>query len=204
MTDPRQTRKHAEQEEDSRPLLIKLVPVTGQSHRWLYLGNGPAAQDAYLLHQHNITSALNMAVNLQLGNLALPDGTWLRRTQIGLIDGAGNTVNHLLAGVLALDGLLGQASPGKRSYPPHRAANVLVHCRGGRSRSVAVLALYLYFTQQDKFPTPETALTFLRTLRGLDNAHPCEPLLALIHQVAELPVKFMFGQIAQPETGAMP
>lgn len=197
MTDSLQMRKQAEQEEDSRPLLIKLVPVAGQSHRWLYLGNGPAAQDAYLLHQHNITSALNMAVNLQLGDLALPDGTWLRRTQIGLIDGAGNTMNHLLAGVLALDGLLGQASPGKLSYPPHRAANVLIHCRGGRSRSVAVLALYLYFTQQEKFPTPEAALTFLRTLRGLDDAHPCEPLLTLIHQIAELPLKNMFGRIAQ-------
>lgn len=196
MTDSLQTRKQAEQEEDSRPLLIKLIPVAGQSHRWLYLGNGPAAQDAYLLHQHNITSALNMAVNLQLGDLALPDGTWLRRTQIGLIDGAGNTMNHLLAGVLALDGLLGQASPGKISYPPHRAANVLIHCRGGRSRSVAVLALYLYFTQQEKFPTPEAALTFLRALRSLDDAHPCEPLLTLIHQIAELPLKNMFGRIA--------
>jgi myo-inositol-1(or 4)-monophosphatase len=197
MTDSLQmTRRQAEQEEDGRPLLIKLVPVTGQIHRWLYLGNGPAAQDAYLLHQHNITSALNMAVNLQLGDLALPDGTWLRRTQIGLIDGAGNTANHLLAGVLALDGLLGQASPGKVSYPPHRAANVLVHCRGGRSRSVAVLALYLYFTQPERFPSPEAALTFLRQLRGLDPAHPCEPLLTLIQQVAELPVQGWFGKVA--------
>lgn len=196
MTDTLQSRKQAQQEEDSRPLLIKIVPVAGQDHRWLYLGNGPAAQDAYLLHQHNITSALNTAVNLQLGNLALPDSTWLRRTQIGLIDGAGNTVTHLLAGVLALDGLLGQASPGKVSYPPHRAANVLVHCRGGRSRSVAVLALYLYFTQSERFPTPQAALTFLRELRGLDETYPCEPLMTLIHQVAELPAKSWFGRIA--------
>ncbi|WP_244212724.1 dual specificity protein phosphatase family protein [Rahnella woolbedingensis] len=196
MTDTLQSRKQAVQEEDSRPLLIKIVPVTGQHHRWLYLGNGPAAQDAYLLHQHNITSALNTAVNLQLGNLALPDSTWLRRTQIGLIDGAGNTVSHLLSAVLALDGLLGQASPGKVSYPPHRAANVLVHCRGGRSRSVAVLALYLYFTQSERFPTPQAALAFLRELRGLDETYPCEPLMTLIRQVAELPVKSWFGRIA--------
>ncbi|CAM3597921.1 protein phosphatase [Rahnella bruchi] len=196
MTDTLQSRKQAVQEEDSRPLLIKIVPVAGQNHRWLYLGNGPAAQDAYLLHQHNITSALNTAVNLQLGDLALPDSTWLRRTQIGLIDGAGNTVSHLLAGVLALDGLLGQVSPGKVSYPPHRAANVLVHCRGGRSRSVAVLALYLYFTQSERFPTPQAALTSLRELRGLDETYPCGPLMTLISQVAELPVKSWFGQRA--------
>ncbi|MEH0069231.1 hypothetical protein V6L77_01085 [Pannonibacter sp. Pt2-lr] len=72
---------------------------------------------------------MNLAVNVEMAPLALSDGTTIRRTHIGLIDGPGNAPQHLLAGVMALHGMLTQDSPGKPHYPPHRPGHVLVHCR---------------------------------------------------------------------------
>jgi protein-tyrosine phosphatase len=44
---------------------------------------------------------------------------------------------------------------------------VLVNCRGGRSRSVAVVSLFLHLTLPDEFPTLDDAITFVRLRREL-------------------------------------
>ncbi|WP_157819446.1 dual specificity protein phosphatase family protein [Winslowiella toletana] len=195
-----QARRQAEKKQDKQAVLLRAAKLPG-SDRWLWLGNLPAAQDGALLLQSGITSTLNLAVNLHPTALTLADGTTVRRTQVGLIDGAGNNANHLLAGVLALDGMVHQESPGKPSYPLHRCGDILVHCRGGRSRSVAVLALYLTFTQPAKYPDVTAALAHLRQLRGTDEAHPCQPLMTLINQVAEMPIRdYLFAASRSVQT----
>ena len=46
-------------------------------------------------------------------------------------------------------------------------ANVLVHCREGRSRSVALAALYLHLQDPTRFTELENAIAVVREKRGL-------------------------------------
>lgn len=171
-----------EQCEDRQSLIWTVEQHVGPYDTTLFLGNGQAACDGELLMARGITSALNVAVNLPLAPLILPDGMLLRRNHVGLIDGAGNSAPHLMAAVLALVGLLTQASPGKANYPDHRPGNILVHCFGGRSRSVAVLALFLHLALAERYPTLKDALDHLRRVRGLDQTQPCGPIWQLMVQ----------------------
>ena len=173
--------------EADRPVLVRVADSIGPHAAALFIGNRLAAEDPALLFAHAITSTMNVAVNVEIGPLTLPDGAPVRRTQIGLIDGPGNTASHLLAAVLALDGILGQASPGKPSYPPHRAGNVLVHCRAGHSRSVTVLALYLHLAMRDRYPSLDEAVDHLRRLRQLQPHQPKRDLLILARQILQDP-----------------
>ncbi|WP_445679015.1 dual specificity protein phosphatase family protein [Radicibacter daui] len=168
-----------EKAQDARPMLLPVIHGLGPQKLGLWLGNAPAALDGGALLEHGITSTLNLAINIDIAPMSLPDGTAVRRTHIGLIDGPGNHPAHLMAAVLALHGILHQASPGKPHYPPHRAGHVLVHCRGGRSRSVTVLALYLTLAVPCRFPTFGTALDHLRALRGLGEDQPLASMLAM-------------------------
>jgi hypothetical protein len=165
--------------QDAQPMLLPVVHGLGAHKLSLYLGNAPAARDGAALMARGITSTLNLAINIDIPPMSLPDGTAVRRTHIGLIDGPGNHPAHLMAAVLALHGILHQASPGKPHYPPHRAGHVLVHCRGGRSRSVTVLALYLTLAVPGRFPTLGTALDHLRALRGLSEDQPLASMLEM-------------------------
>lgn len=171
-----------EQYQDRQSLIWPVEQHVGPYDTTLYLGNGQAACDGELLLAQGITCALNVAVNLPLAPLILPDGMLLRRNHVGLIDGGGNAAPHLLAAVLALAGLLTQASPGKANYPDHRPGNILVHCLGGRSRSVAVLALFLHLALPERYPTLKDALDHLRQVRGLDQSQPCGPIWQLMVQ----------------------
>ncbi|MGU3576062.1 dual specificity protein phosphatase family protein [Brucellaceae bacterium C25G] len=162
----------SEKEEDNFSLIVPVFENTGAHNATIYIGNQVTANDAALLLQENITSTMNVAVNVYLAPLQLTDGTHIRRTQIGLIDGHGNSLSHLVAAVLALDGILNQESPGKPHYPPHRYGNVLVHCRGGRSRSLAVLAIYLFWRHREQFPSLERAIKHIRDLRRIDAHYP--------------------------------
>ncbi|WJS84063.1 protein phosphatase [Paracoccus sp. TOH] len=149
----------------------------------LHVGNLAGASDGAALSDAGITSSLNVSLNVDVGPLPLPDGTHMRRAKVGLIDGAGNTPAHLAAAVLALEGLVTQASPGKPHYPAHRAGHVLVHCRGGRSRSVIVLAIYLHLRAVGTFPTLDSAVSHIRRARGNSDIYPLPPMLDLARVV---------------------
>ena len=169
----------SEEEEDRLPILLRILNQTGPDNTSLYLGNRIAACDPELLLSHNITATLNLAVNISIPPLSLEDGTEIRRTHIGLIDGEGNTPSHLLSCVLALDGIIRQTCPGKLHYPAHRHGNILVHCRGGRSRSVTVLALYLHWSRPELYPSVHHSLDYLRKLRNIGKHHPHPALMTL-------------------------
>ncbi|RAP40763.1 protein phosphatase [Rhodovulum viride] len=177
----------AEAREDARPLLIDVLgPVasaSAQPGKRVFLGNLAGAEDAAALTAAGVTETLNLGLNLCPGPLALGDGTQVRRYQIGLIDGPGNDPHLLAAAVVTVRGLMGAYGPGKPHYPPHRPGHLLVHCRGGRSRSVTVLAVWLTLCHPQAFPDLDAALAHLRRLRGLDTAHPLPPMLDLAREV---------------------
>ena len=148
----------------------------------LYIGGTDAARDIALLREHDISIVINCAVNLDINYVSDPNepaegekcahGTGPVRTfKLGLVDGPGNPEYMMLAGYLLLDGAVRQVLPEKRSYPQRRQGNVLVHCRGGRSRSAVLVALYLHLSRQDKFPTLDAAIAHVREKREL---HPDE------------------------------
>jgi len=173
--------------EDARPVLIPVATGLGPDDLSLFIGNLAAAEDAAALQAAGITDSLNTALNLFPGPLALPDGTLLRRLQLGMVDGPGNDPHLLLANVLALHAVLTRHMPGKPHYPKARRGHVLVHCRGGRSRSTTVLALYLHLHRPAQFPALADALAHIRQLRGLDDTYPLPPMIALAEAACALP-----------------
>lgn len=176
-------RPDTEAREDVRPVLVPVGEALGADRLTLFIGNLPAAEDADLLGQAGITESLNVALNLCPGPLVLPDGTQVRRYQVGLIDGPGNDPHLLAAAVQIVCGLIRTHTPGKPHYPPHRRGHVLVHCRGGRSRSALVAALSLHVLDQAQFPTLDAALDHVRTGRGLDSTYPLPPMITLGQEV---------------------
>ncbi|WP_343315027.1 dual specificity protein phosphatase [Brucella sp. BE17] len=176
----------SESEEDRLPMLVRVYENAGPHKLALFIGNEVAANDAVLLQETDITSTINIAVNRYLLPLSRPDGTAIRRTQIGLIDGHGNHPMHFAAAVMALYGVLDQESPGKPHYPAHKRGNVLVNCRGGRSRSLTVLALYLHWTDETRFPTLDEAIKHIRILRKMGDTHPLPGMIALAKQARTL------------------
>lgn len=86
---------------------------------------------------------------------------------MGLIDGAGNPNTQMVAAHYILRAALEQILPDKPSYPLRERGSVLVNCRGGRSRSVAVVALFLHLTLPNEFPTLDDAIDFVRRKREL-------------------------------------
>ena len=172
-----------EAREDDRPLLFPVIDGFGPHAKTLFLGNLAAAEDAGCLLGAGITETLNVSINMFPGPLTLSDGTHIRRYQIGMIDGAGNDPHLLAAAVYTVEGLMRGYVPAKPHYPKHRKGNVLVHCRGGRSRSVALIALWLSAFAADRFASLERALAHLRQLRGLTDSYPLPPMLALADEV---------------------
>ena len=164
----------AEEREDAACILL---PVADG----LWLGNATAAEDAAALGRAGITQTLCLAVNLDLPPMTLFDGTVLRRAKVGLIDGPGNTAAHLVAAVLSISGMLAQVAPGKPGYPDHRPGGLLVHCRGGRSRSVVALVLHLSEVAGE---APfDDVLARIRALRGLPSTQPNASLRNVAEQI---------------------
>jgi len=148
----------------------------------IYIGGTEAARDVALLREHRIAIALNCAVNLDINYVNEPNeaavgdkcahGTGpVRAFKLGLVDGPGNPETMMLAGFLLLDGAIRQELPEKRSYPRRGRGNVLVHCRGGRSRSTVLVALYLHLMRPGRYPDLDAAIAHVRDKRGL---HPDE------------------------------
>ncbi len=148
----------------------------------IYIGDTDAARDVALLRQHGIATVINCAVNLDINYVGEPAhpatetmlaaGTGpVRIYKLGLIDGPGNPATMLLAGYYMMSGAMRQEFPDKPSYPRRERGNILVHCRGGRSRSVALVALYLHVELPGRFPTVDAAIAHIRQHREL---HPDE------------------------------
>ena len=149
----------------------------------LFIGGTAAASDVDLLRRHGISTVVNCTVNLDVNYVAGPDegdangdpsalcrsGTApFRVFKLGLVDGE-NPSGMMLGGYYILHGALHQTLPEKQSYPRREQGNVLVHCRGGRSRSIALVALYLHLQDPIRFPELENAIAVVREKREL---HP--------------------------------
>lgn len=148
----------------------------------IFVGGTDAARDVDLLRRHGIAIVINCAVNLDINYVSEPkepaDGEKraygagpLRTYKIGLVDGTGNPDHMMLGGYLLLDSAIRQDIPEKKSYPNRQKGNVLVHYRGGRSRSTALVALYLHLASPETYPTLDAAVAHVREKRSL---HPDE------------------------------
>jgi len=145
----------------------------------LYVGDQIGASDDSLLRRHQIVNVLNCAVNCDINyvdeTLDLKPGranrefgfASVRTAKIGMIDGEGNDPMLMFAAVHILQGMLHQRFPAKASYPVKQPGNVLVHCRGGRSRSVAVAALYLSHMFPERWPNLFGLIDEIRDKRGI-------------------------------------
>lgn len=142
----------------------------------LYVGNRQAASNPALLADHGINAVLNCALNLDINVVQTPAPDCrnqafgranLRYYKLGLIDGPGNPAEMLLAGYLQLCGLMAQQMPAKATYPWPSGGHVLVNCRGGRSRSVVLVSLFLHLQRAHDFPTLGAAIDHVRDMRQL-------------------------------------
>jgi hypothetical protein len=144
----------------------------------LFIGGMEGAGDLVGLRERNITTVVNCAVNLDFNYAvspfpeeANPDAIYgigaVRYYKLGLIDGDGNPETMMLAGFYMLRGALSQKLPERPTYPRREKGNVLVNCRGGRSRSVALVALFLHIEARAKYPTLDSALDHVRARREL-------------------------------------
>jgi hypothetical protein len=154
-------------------LIVDGLPPFGTK---LFVGDSQAAADREMLERNDIAIVLNCAVNLEInyepeaGAIESAKGP-IRYYKLGLIDDAGNPDTMLIAGYFLLDGALHQKLPDRFTYPHRREGNVLLHCRGGRSRSVIMAALYMHLQMPDRFPTIDAAIDQVRVARAL---HPDE------------------------------
>ncbi len=144
----------------------------------IYVGGMEGAGDLDLLRENNVTTVVNCAVNLdfnyateRFGEGEAADVIYgvgaVRYYKLGLIDGHGNPETMMLSGFYLLRGALSQVLPQKATYKRREKGNVLVNCRGGRSRSVSLVALFLHVEMPEKFPTLDDALNHVRTRREL-------------------------------------
>ena len=144
----------------------------------LYVGTRQAASNPALLAQNGIRAVLNCALNLDVNVVDAPDHeadssnqgfgrAKIRYYKLGLIDGSGNPAEMVLAGYLQLRGLMRQQMPTRMSYPWPSGGHVLVNCRGGRSRSVILVSLYLHLERTHAYPTLAAAIDHVRQMRHL-------------------------------------
>lgn len=144
----------------------------------LYISGKEGASDLKMLRAHGITTVVNCAVNLDFNYVQQPtlvadhEGSVygpgeIRYYKIGLIDGGGNPDTQMLAAHYILKAALEQVLPEKPSYPRRERGSVLINCRGGRSRSVVVVSLFLHITLPQQFPSLESAIAFVRKQRSL-------------------------------------
>jgi hypothetical protein len=144
----------------------------------VFISGMDGASDLALLTEYGITTVVNCAVNLDFNYVTTPaveasetrfGHGWgaIRYYKLGLIDGPGNPETMMLAGYYLLQGAFAQILPERESYPLRDKGNVLVNCRGGRSRSVVLVSLFLHHAMPERFPTLDTALDHVRTRREL-------------------------------------
>lgn len=148
----------------------------------LYIGGSTGAADMALLAEHNIKVVINCAVNLDIDLVSDPEREApdhlnqhgagpVRYYKLGMIDGDGNPEALILAGYHLMRSSLSQVLPVKASYKVREKGNILVNCRGGRSRSVTIVALFLHLEYPERYPTLDDAIAMIRDKRQL---HPDE------------------------------
>lgn len=148
----------------------------------IYIGDSSGVSDTAQLAMHNIGIVINCAVNLDIDWVTMPEpgvaaqqlshGSGpVRYYKLGLVDGDGNAPEMLHAGYQLMRSALLQQIPDKASYPNRKRGNILVNCRGGRSRSVVLVALFMHLECPERFPTLDDAIALTRDKRQL---HPQE------------------------------
>jgi hypothetical protein len=101
-----------------------------------------------------------------------------RYGKVGLIDGSGNTISALVSAVQLLGSFLSQSTPptllpkDQLTFKQPHTSCVLVNCVFGQSRSITVVALYLYYTH--RFATLQEAIDWVKLRRKLDG-DPSKP-----------------------------
>jgi len=165
-----------------RPVISFIAENMGPDRVSLFISGTEGARDIAKLKELGITTVVNCALNLdinyadtltheaELGKAAAGYGP-IKAYKVGLIDGPGNPSDMLLGAYFILESALDQTLPVRASYPNRARGNVLVHCRAGRSRSVALAALYLHLNKPDIYPDLSDAISHVRTAREL---HPDE------------------------------
>lgn len=160
-------------------LIVEDFPGWGMD---IYIGGSAGVSDAALLAEHDIGIVINCAVNLDIDWVNTPEASAaahllphgagpVRYYKLGLIDGDGNAPEMLHAGYQLMRSALLQQIPDKASYRNRRRGNILVNCRGGRSRSVSLVALFMHLECPERFPTLDAAIALIRDRRQL---HPDE------------------------------
>ncbi len=161
-----------------RPKLSRIVENVAPYGVDIFISGMEGASDVALLRENGISTVVNCAVNLDFNYVTEPaveanqsqighGAGAIRYYKLGLIDGPGNPETMMLAGYYLLQGAFSQILPERPSYPRRERGNVLVNCRGGRSRSVTLVALFLHHAMPEKFPTLDIALDHVRTRRQL-------------------------------------
>ena len=138
-----------------------------------------------LLRRHGVSTVVNCTVKLDVNYVAgLDEGdanggpnfvvSVRNRAVPGLQAGAGgrrkprgNDARRVLHPARALH----QTLPGKQTYPRRERGKVLVHCRGGRRRSVAWVTRCLHLQDPIRRPELGSAIAVVREKREL---HPDE------------------------------
>lgn len=161
-----------------RPKLSCIVENVAPYGVDIFISGMEGASDVALLRENGISTVVNCAVNLDFNYVTEPaveanqsqighGAGAIRYYKLGLIDGPGNPETMMLAGYYLLQGAFSQILPERPSYPRRERGNVLVNCRGGRSRSVTLVALFLHHAMPEMFPTLDIALDHVRTRRQL-------------------------------------
>jgi hypothetical protein len=149
-----------------------------QHNSALFIGGLDGARDLALLRTYGISIVINCAVNLDInvvsdpiapehGALCAIGCAEIRYYKLGLVDDSGNPETMMLGAYYILLGALNQRLPKRGSYPFNDGGNVLINCRAGRSRSVALAALFLHKQQPHFFPTLDEAIQHIREKREL-------------------------------------
>ena len=173
----------------------------------LFVGDQIGASNDNLLRRHKIMNVLNCAVNCDINyvdqTLDLKPGganrvfgfAPVRTAKIGMIDGEGNDPMLMFAAVHMLHGMLHQSFPEKKSYPLRQPGNVLVHCRGGRSRSVAVAALYLKHMFPEHWPDLNNLIYEICDKRGIPrNEFDRVPTAGILRNATQVHAMFQSGK----------
>ncbi|MGH6762085.1 MAG: dual specificity protein phosphatase family protein [Phyllobacterium sp.] len=160
-----------------RPAISRIAEDLKPYRSTLYIGGSEGARDLGLLAEHGISIVVNCAVNLDInfvqdaamtaeGGRCATGHAPIRYYKLGMIDGS-NPEKMMLGAYYILLGAMQQQLPKRETYPYQDGGNVLVNCRGGRSRSVSLVALFLHKQQPELFSTLDSALKHIRIKREL-------------------------------------